>query len=241
MQFVYYSEKTVAQCLTAINARMQVKETATRPALDGWVEKGGAFSISLTTPVIGRFTRRTVLKAQVEREGGVTVIRGGVPHGASRQGQVVVFVALLLVALIIFLNRSAVVALLLIPFAAYLYIPMQGDFVNSAALIDEVQKTLKAKSKPPKKATESKTPGGAAKSTTATLKPARATPPRAPKAAAAPKPTVTKPAAPKPATPKPAAVSKPAVSKPPAPKAAPSRKIPEGPESEFPPMPQELL
>ncbi len=225
MQFVFYSEKTVAQCLTAINARMQVKETATRPALDGWVEKGGSFSISLTTPVIGKFTRRTALKAKVERESGVTVIRGSVPNGASREGQAVVFAALALVALIIFANGNALVSLLLLPFAAYLYIPMHGDYLNSAVLVDEMQKTLKAKPKPPKKTAETK----ATASAKAVPVAAKATTSAATKAvrAAAPKP-VAKPAA-KPAAPKP-------------PKTAPaSRKIPEGPESEFPPMPEELL
>ena len=39
MQFVLYTEKTVAQSLTAINERMHVKETSTRPALDGWVAR----------------------------------------------------------------------------------------------------------------------------------------------------------------------------------------------------------
>src|SRR5450432_3119094 len=66
VRFVLYSEKTVAQCLTAINARMHVKESSSRPALDGWVEKSGAFSISMSLKVIGKFSRRTVLKARVE-------------------------------------------------------------------------------------------------------------------------------------------------------------------------------
>ena len=56
MQFVLYSEKTVAQRLTA-NARMQVEETALRPGVDGRVEKG-SFSLSLSTPVIGRLAIR---------------------------------------------------------------------------------------------------------------------------------------------------------------------------------------
>ena len=44
MRFILYSEKTVAQCLTSINARMHVKGSGSRPTLDGWVEKNGAFS-----------------------------------------------------------------------------------------------------------------------------------------------------------------------------------------------------
>ena len=101
MRFILYSEKTVTQCLTAINARMHVKGTGSRPTLDGWVEKSGAFSISMSAPVIGKFARRTVLKAKVERESGLTIIRGSVPNGVSRRGRPIIFVALALVAVII--------------------------------------------------------------------------------------------------------------------------------------------
>ncbi|MEO8392215.1 MAG: hypothetical protein ABI700_04405 [Chloroflexota bacterium] len=208
MRFVLYSEKTVTQCLTAINARMHVKGTGSRPTLDGWVEKNGAFSISMSAPVIGKFARRTVLKAKVERESGLTTIRGSVPHGVSRQGQVLIFVALALVAIIIISEGNALFGFLLIPFAAYLYIPLHGDYLNSEILIDEVQKTLKAKPKPPKKTTGESKPAAvktvtrsAAPKTTAT----RAATTRA--TAAAPKTTATRAtAAPKlPAAPRPAA------------------------------------
>ena len=151
MRFVLYSEKTVTQCLTSINARMHVKGSGSRPTLDGWVEKSGTFSISMSAPVIGKFARRTVLKAKVERESGLTVIRGSVPNGVSRQGQAFIFVALALVAIMIIGRGNALFGFLLIPFAAYLYIPLHGDYLNSEVLIDEVQKTLKAKTKPPKK------------------------------------------------------------------------------------------
>ncbi|MEP7293329.1 MAG: hypothetical protein ABI835_16215, partial [Chloroflexota bacterium] len=87
MRFVLYSEKTVTQCMSAVNERMHAKETSTRPALDGWVEKSGTFSISLSAPVIGKFRRRTALTAKVERQSGITVIEGSVPSGASREGQ----------------------------------------------------------------------------------------------------------------------------------------------------------
>ncbi len=156
MRFVLYSEKTVAQCLTAINARMQAKGTSTRPALDGWVEKGGAFALAVSTTVIGKFARRTTLKAKIERQSGVTIIRGSVPNGSTKQGQLVVFGGLTLVAATMIANGNVLFALLMLPFAAYLYIPMRGDLLNSEILIDEVQKTLKAKPKPPKKLSETK-------------------------------------------------------------------------------------
>lgn len=185
MRFVLYSEKTVAQCLTSINARMHVKGTGSRPTLDGWVEKNGAFSISMSAPVIGKFARRTALKAKVERQSGLTVIRGSVSNGVSREGQAIIFVALALVAVLMISQGNALFGFLLIPFAAYLYIPLHGDYLNSAVLIDEVQKTLKAKPKPPKKTGETK----AAKSTLTRASTPRATVPRAaaPRALPAPK------------------------------------------------------
>ncbi len=206
MRFVLYSEKTVTQCLTAINARMHVKGTGSRPTLDGWVEKSGAFSISMSAPVIGKFARRTVLKAKVERESGLTIIRGSVPNGVSRQQQVFIFVALALVAIMIISAGNALLGLLLIPFAAYLYIPLHGDYLNSEVLIDEVQKTLKAKPKPPKKTSgdsKSASAKSASRSTAARSTSARTT--AAPKATAA-RTTSKSPAAPKtPSLPRPAA------------------------------------
>ncbi|MFN8565559.1 MAG: hypothetical protein U0703_28895 [Anaerolineae bacterium] len=175
MRFVLYTDKSVAQCMTAVHERMQVKATAARPAFDGWVEKGGAFALSLTTPVIGKFTRRTTLQAQVERESGITVVRGSVSSGASREGQAVVFVALVLVALTIIGSGNVLLGLLLLPVAAYLYIPLHGDYQNSGVLLDEIQKVLKAKPTPPKSLSEPKAAKSAAapaRSTTAGTRPA---------------------------------------------------------------------
>lgn len=194
MRFVLYSEKTVAQCLTAINARMHVKETSTRPALDGWVEKGGTFSLAMTAPVVGRFNRRTTLTAKVERQSGITVIEGGVSSGASRQGQAVVFAALAVVALAIMGSGNVLFGALLIPFAAYLYIPLQGDYLNSGVLLDEVERTLKAKAKPPKKLADAKAPKAPARSAAARAS-VSASKPAAPKRAPAKKPAASKPAA----------------------------------------------
>ena len=175
MQFVLYSEKSVAECLTEINARMQVKATSTRPALDGWIEKSGTFSISMSAPVMGRFARRTALRAKVSRENGITVIRGSVPGGVAREQQIVVFVALAVVALTVIGSGNVFVGLMLLPLAALLYIPMQGDHLNSAVLIDEVQKALKAKptlpKTPPSKSTSESRTAKATPSRTASAKP----------------------------------------------------------------------
>lgn len=235
MRFVLYSEKTVAQCLTAINARMHVKATSTRPALDGWVEKSGTFSISMTETIVGKFSRRTALQAKVEREGGITIIRGSVPSGVNREGQAVVFVALALVALTIIGSGNVLVGLLLIPIAAYLYIPLHGDYLNSAVLVDEVEKTLKAKAKPPRKTADTAKAAKPVKpaSASARPKPARSTTAR--KKAPVPAAASEFPEVPGEASPLKAPVSE----KPSArPSAVAPRKVPVA-ESEFPEVPGE--
>lgn len=211
MHFTLYTDKTVAQCLTAINERMHVKESSTRPALDGWVEKSGAFSISIATPVFGRFMRKTALRGKIERENGVTVIEGSVPGGVSRNGQIVVFVALVLVVLTIIGGGNLLLGLLPLVLIPIFYIAMQGDYLNSTALLDEVQKALKAKPTPPKKgvpepkssatrSTSTRSPAKSSATTRATPKPATRS--SAAKSTAAPRSTTRAVPKPKPAAPK---------------------------------------
>lgn len=154
MRFVLYTEKTVSQCLTAVNARLQVKGAR---ALDGWVDKNGMFTMGMTTPVIGKFTRTTVLRAKVEREGGVTVIRGNVPSGTDKRGTAAILVALAVLTIFLVASGNALMALLMLPFAAYIFIPLRGDFLNSDTLYNELVRTLKAKTKPPKTSKPSRT------------------------------------------------------------------------------------
>ncbi len=239
MQFVLYSEKSVAECLTEINARMQVKATSTRPALDGWIEKSGAFSISMSAPVMGKFARRTALRAKVTRENGVTVIHGSVPGGVARDQQIVVFVALAVVALTVIGSGNMLVGLMLFPLAALLYIPMQGDHLNSAVLIDEVQKTLKAKPAPPKSSSESKPEKSVSRTTSTKPATTRAKPEKS----AAPRPKSAKSGTPS-AKPEKATASRPKPAKPPrtttrtpAPR---QKKPPAPPTSEFPELPDEF-
>lgn len=150
MRFTLYTEKTVSQCMSAVNERLHLKGTATRPGMDGWVDKSGSFSMGMSSPVIGKLNRTTYLRAKAVRESGVTVIRGDVSGGASPRGQWLVFAALALVGVVLMSRGSALLGLVIIPFAALLYIPMKGDFENSEVLLNEVQKILKAKGTPPK-------------------------------------------------------------------------------------------
>lgn len=150
MHFELYTEKTVKQCMTAINERLQEKEGRSRMNLDGWIEKGGRFSLAVTTPVILRFIRTTRLRAMAERDGNITVVRGYVPSGADQRQIRIIFIALLAVAVLLLLNSEAILGLFVVGIGAALYIPLHGDYENSSALLKELRRILSAKDTPPK-------------------------------------------------------------------------------------------
>lgn len=150
MQVVLYTDQTISQALTALNARMQARATSSRPALDGWVEKNGSFSLGVTSLVAGRFNRTTHFRGKLERESGVTVIKGQVSVGATRENMIVIYIVIALMALALVGMGSPWLGVLMLPIGAALYIPLAGDAFNSALLIGEIQKTLKAKDAPPK-------------------------------------------------------------------------------------------
>ncbi|MBZ0292276.1 MAG: hypothetical protein K8L99_06880, partial [Anaerolineae bacterium] len=108
MRFVMYTDKTVAQAMASINERMHASPTKSRPQIDGWVEKKGRFAISVTSELKWRFKRRTFLHGHAERESGMTVVRGNVPGGVAPEGQAIIFVALLIIAALIFLQGNAI-------------------------------------------------------------------------------------------------------------------------------------
>ncbi|MBI5671234.1 MAG: hypothetical protein HZC41_24825 [Chloroflexi bacterium] len=149
MHFTYYTDKTVAQCMSALNERLQQKGTASRPGLEGWVEKNGNFSMAVTTKVLKRFPRTTRLQAKAERLGSVTVIKGSVADGVTPKEQVVIVGALALVGLFIISTGNLLPGLIAIAAGVLLNIPLMGDHQNSDYLTSELQKTLKAKTTPP--------------------------------------------------------------------------------------------
>lgn len=165
MEFVLYSEKTVAQCVSALNERLQGR--GGKYNLDGWTEKGGKFALSLESPVfppsLPRILRRTELRGVVEKDGAQTVIQGIVPDGVTPVGRVWIYGALLILGVFMVLAGQLVVALTLLPLGVALYVPMKGDYVNSELLLNEVQRLLKARYTPIVSSTTSD--GGAARAT----------------------------------------------------------------------------
>lgn len=214
MRLEVYTEKTIPQCLAALNERMQVKGTSSRPGLEGWVEKNGTFSLSVTTPVIAKFERTTTLHGKLTKGDGHTVVEINVSEGADRRGIILMFGAVAVIVLVLIASGNVLFALLLLPVAAYLYIPMRGDHENSASLVSDVQRALKTRATPPKRATGEKPtvretkeaakptaktaakPAGAASKPAASAKPPAAASRNAAPPKAAPSPRPKSPTAP---------------------------------------------
>lgn len=151
MRFTLYTQKTITQCLSALNERMQAKETSTRPAIDGWMDKSGKFAISVRSKVAVRFERKTRLQAELKRESGVTIIEGFVPSGVDNRGQFVILGALVAMGLLLAVQGNFMFGVIIVLLGVALYFMLLGDQRNSETLMKEVRKTLDAKTRPPKK------------------------------------------------------------------------------------------
>lgn len=151
MQFELFTDQTVSQCMKAINERLQAKPTKRRPAIEGWIEKKGRFSMSVTTNVIGRFKRKTRLNAAASRERGTTVIRGYVSDGVSPKWQRVIYAMLFVVCVLMVVAGQIALAVASLVLGAAMFIPMMGDYKNSDLLLIELEKATKSSPYPPKK------------------------------------------------------------------------------------------
>ena len=150
LRFVMYTDKSVAQSMRAINDRIQTTGTRTRPQMDGWVDKSGRFAMAVSSTVRWRFRRKTFLHGRAERESGMTIVRGNVPGGLSRNKQALVLGMMIVIGLGLgFTQGSAILTIVAVLAGAAFSIPLQGDFDNSEILLSELQKALKAKFTPP--------------------------------------------------------------------------------------------
>lgn len=149
MRFELYTEKTVRQCMGSLADRLEAKPTKTRLALDGKIEKGGKFSLAVTSKVARAFNRKTRMRGEANRSSGVTKITGYVPDGVPRNRVAIVMVAMVLVALVIIANGNPMLGFFAAVVGTGLYIPLVGDYDNSAYLYKELKRATKAKEKPP--------------------------------------------------------------------------------------------
>lgn len=150
MRFVLYTDKTVSQCMKDLQERVEAKGTKSRLEMDGWIKKGGDFSLAVTTKVLNRFAKTTRLSGSVERDKGITVIEGYVSDGVSPFWLVILAVLLVVVSVLLFSIDERMLAIVVFLLGSATYIPLRGDYVNSDILLMEVERTLKASPKPPK-------------------------------------------------------------------------------------------
>ncbi len=151
LRFVLYTQKTPAQCMSAINERLQLPPSKSRPDLSGWVEKGGRFTLSVTARVIGPLGRTTRLTGTAEREAGATVIKGYVPDGVSPQWQRILLLVLIAAVALLLVSGNLVLSVVALVFGSLSYIFMMGDYKNSEYLLIEIERLLKATPKPAKR------------------------------------------------------------------------------------------
>lgn len=152
MYFELYTKKPVRECMIALYDRLHASETKTRPLLDGYIEKGGYFSLSLTSKVVYRFYHRTRLKAYAETtDDNITRIQGNVAQGASKRDVGVLMALSVAIAAVLGLNGNALLGMVPVLVGAALYVPLVGDHQNSSILLDDLRKTLRAKDEPPKR------------------------------------------------------------------------------------------
>ncbi len=144
MRFTYYTEKTVSQCMVALNERIHSSNK-----LDGWTEKNGRFAISTSSKVLKRFTRRTQLEGRVEKENGLITIKGYVSDGVGPRERIIIYAALALGAVLLIASGQFLPGIIVLMVAPGLHIPLAGDYENSYVLTQEIQRTLKAKYTPP--------------------------------------------------------------------------------------------
>jgi urea transporter len=150
LRFVMYTDKNVAQTMKAVNERLHAPGTKSRPQMDGWVEKSGRFAMAVTSPVYGRFPRKTHLHAKAERQGGTTVVSGTVSGGLPRNRQFIIVAIMVVLGLVALSQGSAIFCIVAVAVGLALPIPLQGDYENSEILLTELQKALKARFAPPR-------------------------------------------------------------------------------------------
>jgi hypothetical protein len=143
VRFTYYSEKTVSQCMIALNERLHGKK------LEGWVEKNGSFALAVTSSVLGRFPRTTRLTGQAERLGSVTVIKGHVSEGVGPREQAIIVGGLGLIAAVLIFTGNLLAGIVALAVALVINVPLMGDYKNSQILMGEVRRSLGAKDTPP--------------------------------------------------------------------------------------------
>lgn len=145
LQFTYYTDKTISQCMMSLNERLHAKNGK----LEGWTEKNGHFALTFSCTVMRRFSRTTRLQAKAERENNITIIKGNVSEGIDPRRRMIIYGFLVLAGVLSIMHGAVLPGAIALFAPLALNIPLEGDYNNSQILVAEVQRSLKAKGTPP--------------------------------------------------------------------------------------------
>lgn len=148
MRFTLYTSKSIKECVSALGERIQEKETKTRPAISGEVDKDGDFIWQTQRKVWG-IARQTRMTGHLKRENNSTFIYGFVHEGIAPKQIYIVMGGGLLMAALFFFSGQGIGGILLGIISVLTYPYFVGDYHNSQYLLKELKKTLNSKDKPP--------------------------------------------------------------------------------------------
>ena len=154
MRFELLTHMTVTECSKAVRERLQASRQ-----LEGWTDKDGGFSLAVSSKVARVFSRTTHLQADMERDKGVTTIKGYVSTGVAPRGRMMIVAVMLLAGFFLIVSGYGLPGIIAILTGPIFLIPLAGDYTNSETLLKEVRRTLRAREgSPPKPATKKPAP-----------------------------------------------------------------------------------
>ncbi|MCL4256360.1 MAG: hypothetical protein KJ043_21560 [Anaerolineae bacterium] len=151
MRFTLYTEKSVSDCTKTLIERIQAKQNSKNGVRGNVNQKTHEFNLQIGCKILFLFPRSTQMNGKISKEGGQVTINGFVPDGMSPYWMLISGAVLAVVCggfLILGENALAFLGILA-GFSAY--VMLRGDYRNSEALLVEIERTLKASPKPPKK------------------------------------------------------------------------------------------
>lgn len=150
MRFTLYTEKSLTDAVKTLSDRIQAKQNS-KNGVRGNVAKNGEFSLWVSCKVAYMFKRTTTMNGKIGKEGGNTVIQGFVPDGMSPYWMTISGVVWAVVCLGFLLIGEPTPAILGVGVGLFAGFSLRGDYRNSESLLIDIEKTLKASPKPPKK------------------------------------------------------------------------------------------
>jgi hypothetical protein len=148
-----FTYMTIAECNRTLQERLKSSRQ-----LEGWVDKNGTFSLTVSSRVARVFSRRTRLQGDLKRDKGITTINGYVPDGVAPRQRAIIMIGMVLAGFFLIVSGNGLPGIIAIIVAPIFLIPLAGDYANSEALLKEVRRSLHAREGTPPKPAARKPP-----------------------------------------------------------------------------------